>query len=84
MGRRRPESNPEKCLGRWAGHELYGKCSCGQERRLAIAPLARRFGANTHITYVEQFLTCQCCGRKGIALMVVAWDEKDPSERIPY
>ncbi len=80
MGRRRPESSPGLCLGFLAGVELYGKCGgCGHERRLAIAPLARRYGANTHYTYVGQLMRCGVCGHKGIWLRPIRWDE-DPAD----
>ncbi len=83
MGRRRLESDPQLCLGNLAGYELYGKCSCGHERRLAIAPLARKYGKNTHYSYLNQFMVCGACGHKGIRLQKVHWDEK-PGDEIPY
>jgi len=84
MGSRRPESDPDKCLGFLAGYELYGRCRCGQERRFAIAPLARRFGANVHFSRVGQQMVCSTCGHKGIVLEKVRWDENDPADRIPH
>jgi len=85
MGARRPESTPEMCLGLIAGYELFGRCSCGATKRLAIAPLARRFGRLTHYTYLQQLMVCTTCGEKGsIVLTKVRWDEADPSDRIPY
>jgi hypothetical protein len=84
MGARNPASEPGKCLGFLAGKELYGKCLCGQERRFAIAPLARKFGKFTHFTYLGQFIRCQACGHKGIVLELVNWDEASPKDRIPY
>ena len=80
MGRRRPESDPFKCLGFLAGNELYGECSCGATRRLAIAPLARQYGRNTHCTYLEQLMVCSTCGNKGtVRLKVLRWDETPKS-----
>lgn len=85
MGARRPESNPEMCLGFIAGYELFGRCRCGATRRLAIAPLARRYGKNTHYTYLQQLMVCTTCNEKGgITLTKVRWDEADPDEGIAY
>lgn len=83
MGRRSPESEPGKCLGHIAGYELFGRCSCGATRRFAIAPLARKYGKDTHYTYLEQLMVCQTCGNKGIVLQKVHWDE-EPDRRIAY
>jgi formylmethanofuran dehydrogenase subunit E-like metal-binding protein len=79
MGARRPESDPHMCLGLIAGYELFGRCTCGASRRLAIAPLARRYGKLTHYTYLQQLMVCGTCGEKGmIRLTKVRWDERDP------
>jgi hypothetical protein len=51
---------------------------------LAIAPLARKYGANTHYTYIQQFLVCSCCGKKGIALTAVRWDDDRPDAPLAY
>jgi hypothetical protein len=85
MGARRPESNPERCLGQLAGWELFGRCSCGATRRIAIAPLARKYGKDTHYSYLEQLMVCQTCGNKGsITLTKLRWDEATPQDRIPH
>jgi hypothetical protein len=85
MSRRRPESDPDKCLGLIAGHELYGECPrCKHGRRMAIAPLARKYGRLTHYTFIEQLLVCSQCGHKNIPLRKVRWDEDTASPPIPY
>jgi hypothetical protein len=79
MGARRPQSDPQKCLGFLAGYELYGECSCGAVRRLAIAPLARQYGGNTHYTYLEQLMVCSTCNNKGtVRLLPLRWDHPSP------
>jgi hypothetical protein len=84
MGRRRPESDPDKCLGFLADRELYGKCpACAADRRFAIAPLARRYGKFTHYSYVGQQMVCSTCGHKGIPLRLIRWDET-PGDDIAY
>jgi hypothetical protein len=71
--------------GALAGWELYGRCECGDTRRFAVAPLARKYGGNTHYTYLEQLMVRQTCGTKGsIHLTKLRWDEVDPKDRIPY
>jgi hypothetical protein len=79
MGAVKPEAYPHLCLGPNAGYELIGRCKCGQQRRLAIAPLARKYGKFTFITYLQQLLVCRTCGQKGdIRLKLVRWDQPDP------
>jgi hypothetical protein len=72
------------CLGFLAGYELYGKCRCGAERRLPIAPLARRYGGNTHYTYIGHLMVCRTCGHKGIELRPVRWDDDRPDAPLAY
>ena len=73
------------CLGSLAGFELFGRCRRGATRRFAIAPLARKYGARTHYTHLQQLMVCTTCNEKGaIALTKIRWDEADPADRIPY
>jgi hypothetical protein len=84
MGARNPERDEMNLLGHLAGYELYGKCRCGQERRFAIAALAREYGGRTHSTQIGKRMVCGACGHKGIVLEKLRWDEKDPDDKIPY
>lgn len=78
MGRKRPESEPSKCLG-WlasAGYELLGTCPiCNRRSRLSIAPLARKYGKAVHVSYLAQLMRCAECQHKPIELEAVRWDE---------
>lgn len=81
MGGRNPERDTQNLLGTNAGKEIYGRCwDCGTARRFAIAPLARKYGKLTHLAKVSIRMRCQQCGRRGIALQWVNWDEPDPTK----
>ena len=83
MAARNPERDEMNLLGKLAGYELYGKCACGRERRFHAGDLARQFGGRTHYTSIGKRLRC-VCGQRGIVLIKLTWDQKDPSYRIPY
>ena len=79
MGRMSLERDYANHLMFNAGKELIGKCrGCGTTRRLAIAPLARRYGGKMHILQLSEKFVCQHCGKKGVPLQYVGWEEPDP------
>ena len=85
MGKRSPERETTILLATHAGKELYGRCSdCGGARRFAIAPLARKYGKQMHIAELSYRLRCPQCGRKGIPLQLLNWDQADPDDFLPY
>jgi hypothetical protein len=85
MGARNPELDTANLLGTNAGKELWGRCpDCRATRRFAIAPLARQFGKLMHISQLTWRLKCRECGRRGIPLVLIDWDQRDPDDKIPY
>lgn len=79
MGRMKLERDVGNLLLFNAGKEIVGRCqACKTTKRLPIAPFARRFGGNMHILQLAEKLRCQNCGKRGVSLQYVNWDEPDP------
>jgi len=67
-------------LGKFPAHSDIDSTrrDCKTTKRLAIAPFARRFGGSMHILQLAEKLRCQSCGKRGVSLQYVGWDEPDP------
>ena len=78
MGARNPNYVPGRNLGYLAdnGYELAVHCpGCDRKARVAIHPLARRLGPYRTIDVAALKLKCGRCGRKGVDVKKVKWDQ---------
>ena len=79
MGSRNPNYTPHQNLGWLAdnGYELEAHCTgCDRRQRIALHPLARRFGAFMSVAALSAKLKCGHCNRKMPELVRRRWDQE--------
>jgi len=81
VGARNPDYMPWNNLG-WMvdnGYEIAVHCpGCDRHDRVVANPIAKKFGYYRDYRAIAHLLKCNRCGRKGMEVKRVKWDEGVP------